>query len=168
MLYPAGPPSLISACSAICDVWKAVQRGLVVCQKATDECTLYPGPCSACVEDAGCLCVRPRRLLGKLRTTGRTAAVARPLLVPREAGVVTGVVPGLGVTTGMGVCGVSAPVLGSSLTPEEPPISAGCSVCPGPAVCPGVTCSHHIDFQIRGPIAGSIACAGCEPCLLTS
>ena len=88
---------------------------------------------------------------------GHTAAVARPLLAPREAGVVTGVVPGLGVTTGMGVCAVSAPVLGSSLTPEDPPISAGASVCPGAAVCPGVTCSHHVVFQIMDPIAGLAA-----------
>ena len=42
VLYPAGPPPLLSACSAICDVWEAVQRGLVVCQQArmSAPCTL--------------------------------------------------------------------------------------------------------------------------------
>ena len=93
--------------------------------------------------------------------------MARPLLAPREAGVVTGVVPGLRVATGMGVCGVSAPVLGSSRTPDAPPISAGASVCPGAAVCPGVTCSHHIGLRIAGPTAGLIAYAGFGPCLPT-
>ena len=87
--------------------------------------------------------------------------------MPLEAGVVTGVDSGLGVTTGMGVCAVSAPVLGSCFTPEEPPISAGASVCPGAAVCPGVTCSHHVLLQTMGPIAGLIACSGCGPLLST-
>ena len=70
-----------------------------------------------------------------------TAAVARPVLELRKAGLLTGEVPGLGVRTGMGVWAVSAPVFGSWAIPEAPPSCAGASVCPGAAVWPGTTCT---------------------------
>ena len=76
---------------------------------------------------------------------GLTAAVARPDLELLNSGPVAGEVPGFGVTTGIGVCAVRAPVLGSCATPDAPPSRAGVNVCPGATVWPGCNAYSHND-----------------------